>query len=77
MKTLNKDQVDFLEKEFGIENIDYSNKEELNEIRMKCFDVEVDETCDRLDAGIDEESVGDRGDTATSIIDDLYDIIHS
>lgn len=78
MKKLNEKQLEFLKKEFKIEDVDYSNKEKLNDIRLKCFDIETDECYDHHTAGEDTSySIGDRGDMAVSIIDVLYDIIHT
>ncbi|NLT08204.1 MAG: hypothetical protein GXY08_01705 [Ruminococcus sp.] len=78
MKTLNSKQLEFLKNEFGITKIDYSNKKEVEEIRLKCFDIETDECYDRHMAGEDtSSSIGERGDIAVSIIDALYDIIHT
>jgi hypothetical protein len=78
MKTLNSKQLEFLKNEFGITKIDYSNKKEVEEIRLKCFDIETDECYDHHMAGEDtSSSIGERGDIAVSIIDALYDIIHT
>ena len=78
MKTLNSKQLEFLKNEFGITKIDYSNKKEVEEIRLKCFDIETDECYDHHMAGEDTSlSIGERGDMAVSIIDALYDIIHA
>ncbi len=76
MKKLNSKQLDFLKKEFGIEEINYSDKEKVEEIRLKCFDIECDECFDRLEKGIDESSIGKRGNMAVAIIDALQDIIN-
>ena len=49
----------------------------LKDLRMKCFDIETDECYDRYMAGEDTSpSIGERGDMAVSIVDDLYFIIH-
>ena len=72
---LTKEQLDFLRAELGIEDIDYNNRTKLEEIRLKCFDIEVEETVDRLNDGIDKASIGERGDMAVTIIDTLYDIM--
>lgn len=78
MKELSKKQLEFLKKEFEIESVNYSDKEKLNDIRLKCFDIETDESYDHYMAGEDtSSSIGERGDMAVSIIDDLYAIIHS
>ena len=77
MKSLNKEQMAFLKKEFNIDSIDYSDKKSLQDIRLKCFDIETDETWERWEAGIDEPSIGERGDMAVSIIDDLMDIMRA
>jgi len=78
MKKLNEKQLEFLKKEFKIKDVDYSDKEQLNEIRLKCFDIETDECYDYHMAGEDtSSSIGERGDMAVSIIDALYDIIHT
>ena len=45
--------MDFLKDEFGINNIDYNDIKSLNEIRLKCFDMETEETYNRLEKGID------------------------
>lgn len=75
MTKLSKKQMAFLKKEFCIEELDYADKAYLNEIREKCFDIETEETYDRLNDGIDESSIGERGDMAVTIIDDLEEII--
>lgn len=75
--SLNSKQLQFLKDEFGISEIDYSNKEIIEDIRLKCFDIETDEACSQYEAGNDDVSIGERGDMAVSIIDDLYAIIHS
>jgi len=74
MKKLSTEQMDFLKKEFGIVSIDYSNIQSLKKIRLKCFDIETEECYDRLNNGVDTSSIGNRGDMAVSIIDDLEDI---
>ena len=77
MKTLNSKQLEFLKNEFGITEINYSDKKTVEEIRLKCFDIETDECYEKFMAGDDTiSSIGKRGDMAVSIIDDLYDIIH-
>ncbi len=53
MIKLSAEQMDFLKDEFGINNIDYNNIKSLNEIRLKCFDMETEETYNRLEKGID------------------------
>jgi hypothetical protein len=78
MKTLNSKQLEFLKNEFGITEIDYSDKKAVEEIRLKCFDIETDESYENFMAGDDtSSSIGKRGDMAVSIIDDLYSIIHA
>lgn len=77
MIKLSAEQMDFLKDEFGINNIDYNNIRSLKEIRLKCFDIETEETYNRLEYGIDTASIGIRGDMAVSIIDDLEDITKS
>lgn len=78
MKSLNSKQLKFLKDEFGITKIDYSNKKEVEEIRLKCFDIETDECYNHHMAGDDtSSSIGERGDMAVSIIDDLFNIIHT
>lgn len=77
MIKLSSEQMDFLKDEFGINNIDYNNIRSLKEIRLKCFDIETEETYNRLKEGIDAASIGIRGDMAVSIIDDLEDITKS
>ena len=78
MKSLNSKQLKFLKDEFGITKIDYSNKQEVEDIRLKCFDIETDECYDHYMADEDTSlSIGERGDMAVSIIDCLYDIIHT
>lgn len=78
MKSLNSKQLKFLKDEFGITKIDYSNKQEVEDIRLKCFDIETDECYDHHMAGDDtSSSIGERGDMAVSIIDDLFNIIHT
>ena len=78
MKKLSDPQLEFIKKEFGITDIDYSDLELLKDLRMKCFDIETDECYDRYMAGEDTSpSIGERGDMAVSIVDDLYFIIHS
>lgn len=78
MKTLNSKQLEFLKNEFGITEIDYSDKKAIEEIRLNCFDIETDECYDHHMAGEDtSSSIGERGDMAVSIIDDLYNIIHT
>lgn len=78
MKSLTSKQLEFLKNEFGITKIDYSDKKAVEEIRLKCFDIETDECYDHYTAGKDTSlSIGERGDMAVSIIDDLYDIIHN
>lgn len=78
MKMLNSKQLEFLKKEFGITEIDYSDKKTVEEIRLKCFDIETDESYENFMAGNDaSSSIGKRGDMAVSIIDDLYSIIHA
>lgn len=72
---LTNEQIAFLNTEFGMNEIDYNNLALLEEIRLKCFDIEVEETHDRLERGIDEDSIGERGDMAVTIIDTLYDIL--
>lgn len=74
---LNEKQLSFLKDEFGITEIDYSNKEMLEDIRLKCFEIETDEAYAQYEAGNDDISIGERGDMAVSIIDDLYEINHS
>lgn len=76
IKRLSDEQMDFLNKEFGITDIDHSNIQSLKEIRLKCFDIETEECFERLSNGIDTSSIGVRGDMAVSIIDDLEDIIN-
>lgn len=75
MKQLNSKQLEFLKNELGIKKVDYNDRKQMMEIREKCFDIETDETIDRLEAGIDEVSIGERGDMAVSIIDDLEEIL--
>lgn len=77
MKKLSSKQLAFLKREFGITDVDYSDKKGLEEIRLKCFDIETNEAASRYEAGNDDVSIGIRGDMAVSIIDDLYDVIHS
>ena len=73
MVKLNSEQISFLHDELGIDEVDYSNKDEMEEIRMKCFDIETDETMEHLE----DLNIGERGNMAVSIIDKLYDIIQS
>ncbi len=75
MKKLSDKQLDFLYKEFGVSEIDYQNTDMLEDLRLKCFDIETDECYEHLKKGIDDVSIGERGDMAVSIIDDLEDII--
>ena len=53
MIKLSAEQMDFMKDEFGINNIDYNNIKSLKEIRLKCFDMETEETYNRLEKGID------------------------
>lgn len=76
MKELSQQQKEFLKEEFGIINIDYKNSRLLEEIRLKCFDIETEETEKQLENGADEMSIGERGDMAVTIIDDLFEIIN-
>ena len=75
MKRLTNAQIDFLKKEFGISQIDYSNKQMLQTIRLKGFDIETDECSDSYHNR--NINLSDRGVIAESIIDDLYNIIYS
>lgn len=75
MKCLTNAQIDFLKKEFGISQIDYSDKQMLQTIRLKCFDIETDECSDSYHNH--NKNLSDRGVIAESIIDDLYNIIYS
>lgn len=75
MKELSKEQMNFLAIELGLLQINYSDMEFLEDIRMKCFDIETEETVKCLKNEKDEVSIGERGDMAVSIIDDLYEIM--
>lgn len=71
MKKLSDSQVKFLKEEFEITDIDYEDKERLQNIRLKCFNIETEECMKFLENGTDEASIGERGDMAVSIIDAL------
>lgn len=75
MKKLSHEQIIFLKSELGITNINYNDDNELKNIRLKCLDIETEEVMKQLNLGVDETSIGWRGDMAVSIIDDLYDIM--
>lgn len=74
MKRLSSEQIEFLKKEFGIVSINYNDPKIIEDIRLKCFDIETKECCDRLNRGENNSSIGERGDMAVTIIDDLEDI---
>ena len=86
---LSSKQEEFLLREFGIETVDYSTVASMEDIRLKCFDIEVEEemACMPPDdptepAGENDEfiiddtvDISERGAMASSIIDALADII--
>ena len=72
---LSPKQEEFLLREFGIEAVDYSTVASMEDIRLKCFDIEVEETMARMEPEDHTDDIGERGNMAVSIIDDLADII--
>ena len=68
MKKLSDSQVKFLKEEFEITDINYEDKERLQNIRLKCFNIETEECMKSLENGTDEASIGEREDMAVSII---------
>ena len=68
------EQKEFLANELGINESDYSHMScaEWEDVRMKCFDIEVDEV---RDAEENQTSISDRGNIAVSLIDYIYDEI--
>lgn len=74
---LTKEQMSFLKTEFNISKIDYSDSQILQNIRLKCFDIETEECMKRItEEGDATSDIGKRGNMAVSIIDDLYDIMY-
>ncbi len=66
------EQKEFLANELGINESDYSHMScaEWEDVRMKCFDIEVDEV---MDAEENQAPVSERGNIAVSLIDYIYD----
>lgn len=70
-------QIQFLKDEIGVEESSFSSlsKEEWNDIREKCFDIEVDEEIEhmkRQESDPDNEE-SEREILATSLVDAIYD----
>lgn len=65
---ISKEQLDFLKKEFDIQTSDIEKMdiEQWQDVRMRCFDIETEEA--GL-AGMDSETLSDRGEIATSLAD--------
>lgn len=68
---LNEEQLRFLKKEFGVssDRIQRMEKAEWQEIREKCFDIEVEEA---VAADFGEGEISDHGEIAASIASIKY-----
>lgn len=72
-----REQIQFLKDEIGIDESSFAflNKEEWNDIREKCFDIEVDEEIEHMERLKSDPGNGEseREILATSLVDAIYD----
>lgn len=71
--SISQEQLDFLKKEFGLDLSDLQRMDinQWHEVRLKCFDIETEEA----GLAMDSETLSDRGEIATSIVDDIFNKI--
>lgn len=67
-------QKRFLRNEMGINESDYlgMSRTDWEDVRMKCFDIEVDEVMAAEEGKI---AVSERGNMAVNLIDYIYDVV--